>query len=203
MLWNKFSILEGHLSPAKILWLLIILLAINCSCKRLVGYKPIEKLDKNEVEKICLNYQAADCIQADIGYVARVKMYFSDSVERKNMLQPLQVHYFTGGILQSSLINCYAPGIFHLNWNTENRFAFFPPKPHFKFKKEISIDVFEKLLAVKFVNQQDVILIFWSNILKRKSEDLIRLVKKQNHDFNKQPAMLLINLDALYLKNNF
>lgn len=204
MFKSKFYILECYDTPPKLLGLFItvILIVYNSSCKRLVGYKAIEKVDSAQIQAVCQRHQVADCFQMDLGYIERVKQHFSDSLERKNMLQPLQVHYFTGGMLQSSLINCYAPGIIHLQWNTDNRFAVFPPKPHFRFKKEISIVVFEKLLSIKSNNQQDIIFIFWSNILKNKSEELIELVKKHNENAGKKSAISLVNIDSIYSKNS-
>lgn len=109
------------------------------------------------------------------------------------------MHYFVDGILKSNLINCYAPGINKLNWNTENRLSKFPPKSHVQLKNEMSIDTFKKLINCNTtIKGKNVVFIFWTNAYKKKSDDLVLTIISSLKKLNVPYDLILVNGDFLF-----
>jgi hypothetical protein len=85
----------------------------------------------------------------------------------KAFFQPLQAIYFDkNGFAESILVNCYAgfDGR-QLNWNTENRLAYFPPKTHTNLFKKLhynQILVEDSLKQCPLIEGRKKVFIYWS-----------------------------------------
>lgn len=179
----------------------IFLILLFSSCGLIIGYKNITEIDTKKINKFYDKIELGnfESYIIDTTYLERVSNYFIDSTDLKNMLQPIRAHYFVNNKLESSLINCYAPGVLKLDWNTENRFSVFPPISHYNFKKNYSIEDIENLIGLKIKNKNDlIVVVFWSRIFEKKSADFIKLVNNNLLNQNKKYTLLLVNDDALY-----
>lgn len=186
-------------SPCLLPCLLIFFLFHFSACSFLVGYKKLKDIDKTSINSFCEKFKSSDCIVLDTGYLYRLKEIIKDSIEIKNFYQPLKVHYFVDGILKSNLINCYAPGIKNLNWNTENRLSEFPPKSHVQLKNEMSIATFKKLINCNTaINGKNVVFIFWTNAFKKKSDDLALTIISSLEKKSIPYDLILVNSDFLF-----
>jgi hypothetical protein len=90
------------------------------------------------------------------------------------------------------------PGLINLNWETGNIFSTFPPKSHYSFSEEMSLSKFKSLLAFEFTEENNVVFIFWTNMLQRQSRILIETVKKHLQEKNINAQVILVNMDRLY-----
>ena len=120
-----------------------------------------------------------------------------DSSLLKNLLQPLQVHYFSKDFVwQASLINCYVfPGFLGLKWNKKGNFNSFPPKTHYDGNscRDAPISLIKKN---PLDNPEGYILVFWDLYLKRQSKRLLRQVLKNSK--GKKHKLLMINNDEWF-----
>jgi len=180
----------------------LILITICTSCGAIIGYKNVKVIDQSAISKF---YNKLDCkdydkLILDSTYLEKISDYFRDTLDFKNMIQPIRAHYFLSQNLSSSLINCYAPGVLKLDWNTENRFNTFPPKSHYTFKKPIYLSNMEDFLGVNIrADSNLVVLIFWSRIFERKSADFINLIYNNLIQQKIRFKIILINDDALFI----
>jgi len=181
---------------------LSIFLFLMTSCGMLIGYKSIGSIDTQAINKFYskIDVKKYESFVIDTMYLENVTRFYIDSTDIKNMLQPIRAHYFVNKTLVSSLINCYAPGVLKLDWNTDNRFSTFPPVSHYNFKKNVSIDDIEDLTGYKIRNKKDLlVVVFWSRVFERKSADFINLIYNNLMNQKTEFTLLLVNEDALYL----
>jgi hypothetical protein len=127
-----------------------------------------------------------------------------DKIQKKDLVQPIQLMYFNNNSLNSYHINCYAKGRFsNLDWNTDNRFNYFPPKTAVNVKG-IQIDL-EKIRAIYPSTAscigKNTIVIFWTLMLEKQSRGAIDIVIQNLEDNKKMEVtnIILINTDKYYI----
>lgn len=163
--------------PKKVYWLFILCIFLLTSGCFVISYTPIKSIQFSSIHDISKNYLIDEehTIILDSSFLSKVNNLFKDTIDKKNILQPLRVHYFIDEQLKSNLINCYAPGkgISKLDWESDNRFSLFPPKTHYTFKNKLNLNIFYDLTKLNKPKKSIVVLIFWSNILKKIAQNLL------------------------------
>lgn len=124
--------------------------------------------------------------------------------------QPIQILYFEYGVLKSFHANCYAKGgLNNLNWNTDNRFSSFLPKSATEYEENTYLEdyswIFPEIQNSK--EKKFVILIFWSNMLRKVSLSAVETAFNNIKKFDKIDStdIFLINSDKFFIalgKNN-
>lgn len=129
----------------------------------------------------------------------------NDSI-KKDLSQPIQIHYFENLELASFHANCYAKGSMkNLDWNYQQRFDSFIPRsavkdlteyPHFTKLNELIEEV--DLSSEKEI----VIVIFWTRMLEDISKDAINTVLKNIGQFSNEDEvqLVIINTDSFFSK---
>ena len=123
------------INNAKIIVLLGLLLSFS-SCNTLApilfGFREIHGYNAEQCEKF---YKKLPKDFDFIPLVCKEKQFMqvselgADSMQMKDLYQPLKIMYFHGDSLVSFHINCYCPPTlgFNLNWNYKHQFDEFPP----------------------------------------------------------------------------
>ena len=123
----------------------------------------------------------------------------ADSMQMKDLYQPLKIMYFHGDTLVSYHINCYCPPTlgFNLNWNFNHQFDEFPPTT------SVPLDGYTvtraKMQSVFPEIKGDLgytVLVFWTNMLHKISKSEIKTVYKNLKKFGH------LNDAEVYLINN-
>ena len=180
------------------------------SCALTYGFKKIESFDeagyndfKNFAEK------ELSCTSIIGTYEQRYYLITlsNDSIERKNLSQPIQILYFCNESLISYHTNCYAKGsMFGINWNTENRFNAFPPATAIKNPdKCLSLSDLKKTYPQILPPKNDrpyTIVLFWTNMLHKISKSAFKTINQNIQDFGTQDScnIYIINDDDFFSK---
>lgn len=176
--------------------------------KIIYGFKDIKEFDSIAYEKFASKAQSQINCTSIISTSEQFESFLNlakDSIQRKNLYQPVQILYFEGNELKSYHINCYAQeNIFKINWNKDNRFSTFPPKTAVDFS---AYNIYlEKINAIfpEINNQTDkqfVIIIFWTNMLEKISYMALNTVIKNIEEYNKTNDcdLFIINTDKWYV----
>ena len=103
----------------------------------------------------------------------------ADSMQMKDLYQPLKIMYFHGDNLVSFHINCYCPPtlFFNLKWNYNHQFDVFPPTTTvpldgYTVSRSQLMDVFPEINE----DSEWTVLIFWTNMLTKISRSEIKTV---------------------------
>ncbi|MFN0189374.1 MAG: hypothetical protein ACKVQV_11805 [Bacteroidia bacterium] len=108
-----------------------------------------------------------------------------------------------------SLVNCDVGGILKLDWNHFNSFDTFPPdmKDFGKYDTTFNLDIeLEKIVPIgkeeKSIkkNADIFIIIYWSRITNRYSQDLIELMNEYREKYkNESLEIIFVNTDNLFV----
>ena len=129
----------------------------------------------------------------------------ADSMQMKDLYQPLKIMYFHGDSLVSLHINCYCPPTlgFNLNWNYNHQFEVFPPRTSvpldgYALKRSDMQAVFPEIAGEKGYT----VLVFWTNMLHKISKSEIKTVYKNLKKFGQldEVDVYLINNDITMTK---
>ena len=129
-----------------------------------------------------------------------------DSMQMKNLYQPLKIMYFHSSELVSFHVNCYCPPTlgFNLNWNYNHQFDEFPPTTSvpldgYKVKLSEMQTVFPEIKGEKGYT----VLVFWTNMLHKISKSEIKTVYKNLKKFGQldEVDVYLINDDITMTKS--
>ena len=116
----------------------------------------------------------------------QVSQLGADSMQKKDLYQPLKIMYFHGDSLMSFHINCYCPPTlgFSLNWNFKNQFDVFPPT------------------TTVPLEGYTLRLVFWTNMLAKISRSEIKTVHKNLKKFGhlNDAEVYLVNDDIVMAK---
>ncbi len=186
--------------------LLILTLAFLASCNTLMpmlfGLQEIHGYDAEQCEKFYkklpkdFEFTPLACNEKQFMQVSELG---ADSMQMKNLYQPLKIMYFHGDSLVSFHINCYCPPTlgFNLNWNYNHQFDEFPPTTSvpldgYKVKLSEMQTVFPEIKGEK----DYTVLVFWTNMLHKISKSEIKTVCKNLKKFGH------LNDAEVYLINN-
>ena len=130
----------------------------------------------------------------------------ADSMQMKNLYQPLKIMYFHGESLVSFHINCYCPptALFNLNWNYRNQFDEFPPATTvpldgYTVTRSQLMNIFPEIKREK----EYTVLVFWTNMLAKISRSEIKTVYKNLKKFGhlNDADIYLVNDDITMTKS--
>lgn len=123
---------------------------------------------------------------------------------KKDLSQPVQIHYYKNSNITSFHANCYSKGgLKNLNWDYQDRFESFIPHSAVK-----DLTPYPKLYRLnKAISDVDlskegeiVIAIFWTRMLEDISMDAIETVCANIRAFEKEDKvrLILINTDSFF-----
>jgi len=164
--------------------LLLSLPSCNTLVPMLFGFREIHGYDAEQCEKFYkklpkdFEFTPLVCNETQFWQVSELG---ADSVQKKDLYQPLKIMYFHGNSLVSFHINCYCPPTlgFNLNWNYKHQFDEFPPATTVPLEgytltlKDIQ-GVFPEVKREK----DYTVLVFWTNMLHKISRSEIKTVYK-------------------------
>ena len=130
----------------------------------------------------------------------------ADSMQMKDLYQPLKIMVFHGDSLVSFHINCKCPptALFNLNWNYWHQFDEFPPVTtvpldgYFVTRSQF-VDIFPEIKGEK----EYTVLVFWTNMLTKISRSEIKTVYKNLKKFGhlNDAEIYLVNDDITMTKS--
>ena len=192
--------------------LLILTLAFLASCNTfmpmLFGLQEIHGYNAEQCEKFYRKlpndfvFTPLVCNEEQFRQVSNLG---ADSMQMKDLYQPLKIMYFHGDELVSFHINCYCPPTlgFNLNWNFNHQFDEFPPRTSvpldgYKVKLSEMQTVFPEIKGEKGYT----VLVFWTNMLHKISKSEIKTVYKNLKKFGQldEVDVYLINNDITMTK---
>ena len=130
----------------------------------------------------------------------------ADSMQMKDLYQPLKIMYFHGDSLVSYHINCYCPPtvFFNLKWNFKHQFDVFPPTTTvplegYTVTRSQMQSVFPEIKGEK----EYTVLVFWTNMLTKISRSEIKTVHRNLKKFGhlNDVEVYLVNDDITMAKS--
>ncbi len=174
----------------------------NTLAPLLFGLQEINGYDAEQCEKFYRKLPkdfAFTPLVCDEEQFRQVSNLGADSMQMKDLYQPLKIMYFHGDTLVSYHINCYCPPTlgFNLNWNFNHQFDEFPPRTSvpldgYALKRSDMQAVFPEIAGEK----DYTVLVFWTNMLHKISKSEIKTVCKNLKKFGH------LNDAEVYLINN-
>ncbi len=187
--------------------LLILTLVFLTSCNTLApllfGLQEINGYDAEQCEKFYRKlpkdfaFTPLVCNEQQFWQVSQLG---ADSMQMKNLYQPLKIMYFCGDELVSFHINCYCPPTlsFNLNWDYNHQFDEFPPTTSvplegYTVTRAKMQSIFPKIKG----DLGYTVLVFWTNMLHKISKSEIKTVYKNLKKFGhlNDAEVYLINED--------
>ena len=196
----------------KLLLFLVILLMLS-SCNTLAPmlfcFREIHGYDAEQCEKFYkklpkdFEFTPLACNEKQFMQVSELG---ADSMQMKNLYQPLKIMYFHGDSLVSFHINCYCPPTisFDLKWNYNHQFDVFPPTTSvvldgYTVTRSQLMDIFPEIKGEK----EYTVLVFWTNMLTKISRSEIKTVYKNLKKFGhlNDAEIYLVNDDITMTKS--
>lgn len=188
---------------------LLVLSSCNTLAPMLFGFREINGYDAEQCEKFYkklpkdFEFTPLACDEKQFWQVSNLG---ADSMQMKNLYQPLKIMYFHSSELVSFHVNCYCPPTlgFNLNWNYNHQFDEFPPTTSvpldgYKVKLSEMQTVFPEIKGEKGYT----VLVFWTNMLHKISKSEIKTVYKNLKKFGQldEVDVYLINDDITMTKS--
>ncbi len=188
---------------------LFLLSGCNTLAPMLFGFREINGYDAEQCERFYkklpkdFEFMPLVCNEKQFMQVSELG---ADSMQMKNLYQPLKIMYFHSSELVSFHVNCYCPPTlgFNLNWNYNHQFDEFPPATTvpldgYKVKLSEMQTVFPEIKGEKGYT----VLVFWTNMLHKISKSEIKTVYKNLKKFGQLETVevYLINNDILMSKS--
>lgn len=173
----------------------------------LYGVRQLEQFNQKDYESFltklpaCVSYTTL--ISSEEQYKQVIAIGKNES-QQNDFGQPVQILYFESELLKSFHANCYAKGSFsNLNWNTDNRFSTFLPMTAIEYEEKIHLDLYNKIFP-EIQNPYEkkyVIIIFWSNMLRKVSLSAVETVVENIKQFDEidNTVIYLINSDNFFV----
>ena len=168
---------------------LVFLISCNTLTPMLFGFREIHGYDAEQCEKFYKKppkdfvFTPLVCNEKQFMQVSSLS---ADSMQMKNLYQPLKIMYFHGNELVSFHVNCYCPPTlgFNLNWNYNRQFDEFPPTTSvpldgYTVKLSDMQAVFPEIKGEK----NYTVLVFWTNMLHKVSKGEVKTVYKNLRRF--------------------
>lgn len=167
----------------------IVLLAVfltlsscNTLAPMLFGFREINGYDAVQCEKFYRKLPkdfAFTPLVCDEKQFRQVSELGADSMQMKDLYQPLKIMYFHGDSLVSLHINCYCPPTlgFNLNWNYDHQFDVFPPATTVPLEGYTVTRTQVQSVFPEIKGEKDyAVLVFWTNMLHKVSRAEIKTV---------------------------
>lgn len=189
--------------------LLLTFTGCNTLMPMLFGVREIHGYDAEQCEKFYRKLPkdfAFEPLVCDEAQYRQVSELGADSMQKKDLYQPLKIMYFHGGSLVSFHINCYCPPTlgFSLNWNFKHQFDVFPPTTTVPLEGMTLTLGDMKTVFPEIKGELDyTVLIFWTNMLHKVSMSEIKTVYRNLKKFNQleKAKVYLINNDIMMSKS--
>lgn len=200
------------INNAKIIVLFGLLLSFS-SCNTLApmlfGFREIHGYDAEQCEKFYRKLPkdfAFTPLVCDEEQFRQVSNLGADSMQMKNLYQPLKIMYFHGDELVSFHINCYCPPTlgFNLNWDFNHQFDEFPPATTVPLDGyTVNLSEMQAVFPEIKGDAEYTVLIFWTNMLHKISKGEIKTVYKNLKKFQQlnNTKICLINNDIMMTKS--
>ena len=172
---NRFVLLFG---------LLLTFTGCNTLAPMLFGFREIQGYDAEQCEKFYKKlpkdfvFTPLVCNEKQFWQVSELG---ADSMQMKNLYQPLKIMYFHGDELVSFHINCYCPPTltFNLNWDYNHQFDEFPPVTTVPLDGMTVTRRQMQYIFPEIKGEKDyTVLVFWTNMLHKISRSEIKTVYK-------------------------
>ena len=183
---------------------LLCLGSCNTLAPMLFGFREINGYDAEQCEKFYKKLPkdfAFTPLVCDEKQFRQVSNLGADSMQMKDLYQPLKIMYFHGDTLVSLHINCYCPPTLglNLNWNYDHQFDGFPPRSSvaldgYTLKRTDLQVVFPEIEGKK----DYIVLVFWTNMLHKISRSEIKTVYRNLKKFGSSTG----SVAEVYLINN-
>ena len=203
---KSFCLRKSFMKKYSVL-LIFVLLSLS-SCNTLVpmlfGFREIHGYDAEQCEKFYkklpkdFEFTPLVCNEKQFMQVSELG---ADSMQMKNLYQPLKIMYFHGEELISFHINCYCPPTlgFNLNWNYNHQFDEFPPATTVPLDgMTVTRSQMQTIFPEIKGGVDYTVLIFWTNMLHKISRSEIKTVYKNLKKF----GLSTISGTKIYLINN-
>ena len=168
---------------------LVFLISCNTLAPMLFGFREINSYDAEQCERFYKKLPkdfAFTPLVCDEKQFRQVSELGADSMQMKDLYQPLKIMCFHGDSLVSLHINCYCPPTlgFNLNWNYDHQFDVFPPTTSvpldgYTVKLSDMQAVFPEIKGEK----NYTVLVFWTNMLHKVSKGEVKTVYKNLRRF--------------------
>ena len=197
---NRFVLLFG---------LLLAFTGCNTLVPMLFGFREIHGYDAEQCEKFYkklpkdFEFTPLVCNEKQFMQVSELG---ADSMQMKNLYQPLKIMYFHGEELVSFHINCYCPPTltFNLNWNYNHQFDQFPPATTVPLDGMTVTRSQMQTIFPEIKGEKDyTVLVFWTDLLHKISRAEIKTVYRNLNKFNQleNAKVYLINNDIVMTKS--
>ena len=193
------------------LFLVILLMFAGCNTlvPMLFGFREIHGYDAEQCEKFYkklpkdFEFTPLVCNEKQFMQVSELG---ADSMQMKNLYQPLKIMYFHGEELVSFHINCYCPPTltFNLNWNYNHQFDQVPPATTVPLDGMTVTRSQMQTIFPEIKGEKDyTVLVFWTDLLHKVSRAEIKTVYRNLNKFNQleNSKVYLINNDIVMTKS--
>ena len=188
---------------------LLVLSGCNTLAPMLFGFREINGYDAEQCEKFYRKLPkdfAFTPLVCDEEQFRQVSNLGADSMQMKNLYQPLKIMYFHGDELVSFHINCYCPPTlgFNLNWDFNHQFDEFPPATTVPLEGyTVTRAKMQSIFPEIKGDAEYTVLIFWTNMLHKISKGEIKTVYKNLKKFQQlnNTKICLINNDIMMTKS--
>ena len=192
-----------------LIFVLLTLSSCNTLMPMLLGYREIHGYDVEQCEKFYkklpkdFEFTPVVCNEKQIMQVSELG---ADSMQMKDLYQPLKIMYFHGDSLVSFHINCYCPPTlgFNLNWNYKHQFDVFPPATTVPLEcYRLTLKDVQAIFPEIKGGKDYTVLVFWTNMLHKISRAEIKTVYRNLKKFGqlKDVEVYLVNDDILMTKS--
>ena len=163
---------------------LLCLGSCNTLAPMLFGFREIDGYNAEQCEKFYRKlpkdfvFTPLVCDEAQFRQVSNLG---ADSMQMKNLYQPLKIMYFHGDTLVSFHINCYCPPTltFNLKWNYAHQFDVFPPATTVPLDGYTLTRSQMQAVFPGITGEADyTVLVFWTNMVHKISKSEIKTVHK-------------------------
>lgn len=189
------------------LFLIVTLTIFSCNkmLSDLYGVREINVFDESEVEAFHqkIEHPTINLILDSIDFYELSKIE-TNELRTNDLTQPIQILYFEENKLSSFHANCYAKAKLNgfLDWNTNNRFDTFIPQSAINPANfEIEWNHYSKKIPKLNSDKKYKVLILWTLMLEKQSNEAINTVTQNLNKFNKQDSinLYLINIDKAFI----
>ena len=206
--FSKFLIKE-MIKNIAILMVFLTLSSCNTLMPMLFGFREINGYDAVQCEKFYKKLPkdfAFTPLVCDEKQFRQVSELGADSMQMKDLYQPLKIMYFHGDSLVSFHINCYCPPTlgFNLNWNFKHQFDVFPPATTVPLEGYTVTRTQMQSVFSEIKGEKDyTVLVFWTNMLHKVSRSEIRTVYRNLKKFRQfgNAEVYLVNNDIPLTKS--
>lgn len=208
--FSKFLIKE-MIKNIAILMVFLTLSSCNTLMPLLFGFREIKGYDAMQCEKFYRKLPkdfAFTPLVCDEKQFRQVSELGADSMQMKDLYQPLKIMYFHGDSLVSLHINCYCPPTlgFNLNWNFNHQFDVFPPATTVPLEGYTVTRTQMQSVFPEIKGEKDyAVLVFWTNMLHKVSRAEIKTVYRNLKRFGPSAGsgaeVYLINNDIPLTKS--